>query len=59
MSKYLVILKEEKTLDIIDRFYFDTLEELQNWFNKELDTLFNYGFSSKQIEMYRISKGGE
>lgn len=56
-AKYLVELSEDYSHKVIERFYFDTLEELFEYLNKEKDTLFNCGFNSKEVHLYRIEKG--
>ncbi len=60
--KYLVELYEDNYASkLIERFYFDTLEELQEWINKEIEdkTLFNCGFTSKKIVLTLIDKGSD
>lgn len=60
--KYLVELYEnDYESKKINTFYFDTLEELQDWINKEIEdkTLFNYGFTTKKIVLTKIGKGSE
>lgn len=58
-EKYLVERTNSYNHQIIDRFYFDTLDELFDYLNKEKEKIFNIGFSSKEIHLYRISKGDE
>lgn len=57
--KYLVELTDDYRHCVISRFYFDTLEELISYINDEQETLFNYGFGSKEVHLYRIDKGSE
>lgn len=56
---YLVELTNEQDHRVIERFYFDTLDELYEYLIEEKETLFNWGFSSKEIHLYRVSKGNE
>ena len=60
--KYLVELYEDDYASKkINTFYFDTLEELQKWINKEIEdkTLFNCGFTTKKIVLTVIDKGND
>ena len=41
-NKYLVELKKDCTDKVIERIYFDTLDELFEYLNNTKDTLFNY-----------------
>ena len=60
--KYLVELYvDDYSGKLYEKFYFDTLEELQKWIDKELEdkTLFNCGFTTKKVVLTVIDKGSD
>ena len=57
MYKYLIEKEKDSNKSIIDRVYFDTVEGLFDYLNKYKDTIFNCGFTSYNIHLYRIQKG--
>lgn len=59
MTKYLFEKISENNVEEIERFYFNTLEDLQQYIDKNIKTMFNNGFSSKIIRISRIyNRGG-
>lgn len=44
---------------LIERFYFDSKEQLQNWFNDNLNRLFNNGFIYRKILLSVIENGSD
>lgn len=57
MYKYLIEKENDNEKIVNDRLYFDTLDELYDYLNRNKETIFNCGFSSYNIHLYRIKKG--
>jgi len=56
MYKYILEKIDRDNADKSEMFYFDTLEEMKDYINKDKH-IFNNGFSSKIIKLRRIEKG--
>lgn len=61
MYKYLYEKHYDKYNSNVDRKIFNTLEALKNYLNEEVEkeTLFNAGFNSAEIYLYRVEARDE
>lgn len=57
MEKYLLELADEQNHKVIERLYFDNVDKLLCYLVNNKKIIFNWGFSSKEIHLYRVQKG--
>lgn len=57
MEKYLLELADEQNHKAIERLYFDSVDKILKYLVDNKKTIFNWGFSSKEIHLYRVKKG--
>lgn len=60
MSKYLYIKDyKQEGKEVIDRLIFNSSKELFNYLQEEGEKVFNAGFTSAEIHLYRVEVKGE